>query len=801
MPILCRTQVINSAIYQFLQDGFVLISHSLEQFHRNGCFIYQDACLSADNLEKLKASLVELDRSHTYQFHLSDVRLDPYTTQPTVAPVRRRQSTRTSRSNSSSSSEDASGSSNEVSRYSGASGFDDPNFSENLNFFRMTDAKQARTELALLRVQFAKELRSVFQSGLAWNSIKIERVYFQQGSEGKYYLNDSFHGPLLSHLSGHNSLASLSLNPFFLGEGIKPLGKFLTKNTHLQNLSLGLTAGGPADWEELGSELAKHPRLIQANFENTVLNNANCSGLLILAENYYKEGITFPKLQVQNGRTLTREMNKEYQALTERLRGTPQQRFIDERLSEASILDLVTSTLIKIKSAQKATYYKSSLHDSAGPKEKIAEGALRVVGRLIDATVNEAQAADGRLERSRNKDAKQNQIERALTLFAYLIGVQDPETIRHSDEAYQVLPKVYQDNREHLDDHLSLLKLNLNDPHPDPDKNQSIAYFLLDKVYKIKNAQALQLLMKAEVNIYRSTSGVQEAFLVKVSRSNDQDMLPLQQALLKQITKDKKAMEKIEKDLVKQYPELILLYLELDQHLDRYAEILRARGDDTKTINRLIAKLKSALILVWKEDTAANRAVEFSEIKCHFQESVLSIMPRKDIRSGNNEFESARKCFKDIIEISNKAKKGRFMSSNLHGDVVRISEDIINQISVIQNQFTNQYKGEAEALAADKTELQEKLSQTKVRCAEEVSKITKEMQAERARVQEERARVQAEQDRLQAERAEIEARVEARMQELERLFKARMGLPQNQAAASDSETAEGMGFPLFTARR
>lgn len=62
----------------------------------------------------------------------------------------------------------------------------------------MTDAKQARTELALLRVQFANELRSVFQSGIAWRSIKIERVYFQQGPEEKHCLSDSFHGPLLS---------------------------------------------------------------------------------------------------------------------------------------------------------------------------------------------------------------------------------------------------------------------------------------------------------------------------------------------------------------------------------------------------------------------------------------------------------------------------------------------------------------------------------------------------------------------------------------------------------------------------
>ena len=60
---------------------------ALDQFHRNGCFIYKSACLNTDHITKLKDSLAELDLSNTYQFHLSDVRLDPYTTQPTVAPV------------------------------------------------------------------------------------------------------------------------------------------------------------------------------------------------------------------------------------------------------------------------------------------------------------------------------------------------------------------------------------------------------------------------------------------------------------------------------------------------------------------------------------------------------------------------------------------------------------------------------------------------------------------------------------------------------------------------------------------
>ena len=174
---------------------------ALDQFHRNGCFIYKSACLNTDHITKLKDSLAELDLSNTYQFHLSDVRLDPYTTQPTVAPVLRRQSTRTSRSNSSSSSEDASGSSA---------------FAERIAAFEQFNTEQAEAKFSLSRNEFADELLSVLKSGLIWSSIEIEGVYFQQGQEKKDYLSASFHRPLLSHLTRHDSLTRLSLDPFSL---------------------------------------------------------------------------------------------------------------------------------------------------------------------------------------------------------------------------------------------------------------------------------------------------------------------------------------------------------------------------------------------------------------------------------------------------------------------------------------------------------------------------------------------------------------------------------------------------------
>jgi hypothetical protein len=799
---------------------------ALDRFHREGSFIYQDACLSVDRLERLKASLVDLDRSNAYQFHLSNVRLDPQANQ--VAPVLRRQSTRTSRSNSSSSSEGASGSSN------GAISSRDVVWAERLEQFQQPVQAQIEAELTRSRDKFEKELLGVLKSGFSWHSIKIECVYFKQGTEKKYYLSAGFHRTLLSYLTRHDSLITLSLDPFCLSEGSILLGNFLTGNVNLQDLSLSITAGEPADWEDLGLKLAKHPGLIQANFENTALSNVNCSGLLTLAENNYKTNIILPALRLQDEMYLNIDLRKEYQALTERfLRNTPEQRFIQERLSEAGILDLVTSALYKLKSAQKTTY-SSSLRDSAEPKVKMAEGALRVLGRLIDATVNEAQAADRSLERNPSRGVKENQKRKARNLFAYLIRTENSPATLNSGEVYQVLPKVYQDNWDYLENNLSSLKLNLKNPHPD--KNQSIADFLLDKAYEINDAKALQQLVNAGADIYGLTTGVQQGFFLKVFRNNDQDSLPLREVLLAHIIQDGEAMEKIEKDLKDIYPTLIALYKALDEHLKRYAKILQNRMDVTNSVSQFIVTLKSIMVLVWKEDTAAKRPEELAAIRGHFQQSIVSIFINQDkIRPGSDEFEAARNCFEKIKKISEKAKPGKFWSSNLHGGLLEILTAIQNELCVIQNKFNNLYKGEAdeykgkyESVAKEQTELKEKLSQTESRYKEKVSEMKKEMQAqqvrvqeeqarvqeeqarvqeeqarvqeEQARVQEEQARVQEERARLQEERAEMERRVEARMRELERLFRAGVELPQNQATTPDNETA-GSSTQFFAGRR
>ncbi|MGB8285396.1 MAG: hypothetical protein WCE22_01615 [Candidatus Aquirickettsiella gammari] len=751
---------------------------ALDQFHRNGCFIYKSACLNTDHITKLKDSLAELDLSNTYQFHLSDVRLDPYTTQPTVAPVLRRQSTRTSRSNSSSSSEDASGSSA---------------FAERIAAFEQFNTEQAEAKFSLSRNEFADELLSVLKSGLIWSSIEIEGVYFQQGQEKKDYLSASFHRPLLSHLTRHDSLTRLSLDPFFLSEGGVSLGNFLTGNVNLQDLSLGIKVGKLLDWENLGLKLAAHRRLKQANFKNTALNNANCSGLITLARNNYKTDIIFPELQLRDERKLDIKWREEYQALTDRLKvykNTPEQRFKKECLSEASILKLATKTLVKINSVQKITY-GASLHDSAGPKAKLAEGAVRTIGQLIDTTVNEAQLSDRRLERNQNKDANQNQEKRALTLFAYLIGAQDPETIRHSEEAYQVLPKVYQDNREHLDDHLSLLKLNLNNPHPD--RNQSIAGFLLDKVYQIGNTQALQRLLDAKVNVFEPVTGVQEAFLVKAFKNNDQNMRPFRQALLEHIIQDDDAMEEIEKQL-EAYNDLLIPYQSLIRHLKRYTGILQRREEDS-VINQLIAVLKSGLVFIWKEDTAAKRPEEFAEIKYHLKQSIQSIIGSGNEGPGSNEFQTARECFEKMLEISENAKKGHILGSNLHDTVKEYSKKLITQVNIIQNQFINQYKGEADTYKTKYDEIAEKQTELQKEHEQKMKDMKAEADAEIKKMKDMQAKAKAREDQADARQAAADAEIK-KLREL----MARMGLPQNQAAASDSEIA-ATSYSFFPARR
>ena len=63
----------------------------------------------------------------------------------------------------------------------------------------------------------------------------------------------------------------------------------------------------------------------------------------------------------------------------------------------------------------------------------------------------------------------------------------------------------------------------------------------------------------------------------------------------------------------------------------------------------------------------------------------------------------------------------------------------------------------------------------------------------------------ARQDEMIARHDARIARHDARMVEIQELQRqveaARMGLPQNQVAASDNETAEGTDFQLFPARR
>ena len=753
---------------------------ALKQFKRDGFFVYQDNTLNSEQIRRLKASFEELDSSAAYQFHLINVRLDPHG-QSAAVPTLKKNSIRIRRSDSSSSFESTHGSSH---------------FSERIAAFEQINKEQAETKLTLSRNDFAKELLSVFQSGLAWCSIKIERVYFQEGAEEKDYLTIDFHRRLLIHLTQHHTLTTLSLAPFLLHQGSVSLGTFLSKNRYLHELSLGLTAGKLIDWEDLGLKLAEHPALKQVNFENTALNDVNCLGLLALAGNNYQTPIIFPVLRSQDERFVNRTLTQEYQALTERLTKTPEQRFKQEHLSEESILNLSINTLIKINSVQKISY-AASLHNAVGPKAKLAEGVVSTVGQLIDATVNEAQVADRLLENNGRKNVKKNQEQNALKLFAYLIGRRDPESIQHSEEAYQILPRVYQANWNYLKNHLSLFKLNLNNPHPD--KNKSIARFLLDNVYEIRSVKALRLLLETPINIFEPVTDVEEAFLVKVFKNNAQDMKPFRQALLAHIIRDDTAMGEIEKQL-EAYPDLLIPYQLLIKHLDRYAVILHQREKDS-VINQLIAILKSGLFFIWKEDTAAKRAEEFSGIRYHLEQSVQRIVGNGDTRPGSNEFQAARECFEKMIEISEKAQKGRFWSSNLHEGVMRFSKQLIAQLNKIQNKLTNQYKEDAEALASKQTELKEKHVQ-------EIAKMKAEADAKQAEVDAKQAEAevwkaeagakQAEAEVWKAEAGAKQAEAEAEIKRLRALLMTRRTFPQNHV--SDSETTE-TGPQFFTARR
>lgn len=288
---------------------------------------------------------------------------------------------------------------------------------------------------------------------------------------------------------------------------------------------------------------------------------------------------------------------------------------------------------------------------------------------------------------------------------------------------------------------------------------------------------------------------VQEAFLVKAFKNNAQEMNPFKQALLEHIIQDDTAMGAIEKQL-ETYPDLLVPYQSLIKHLDRYAVILHQREKDN-VINQLIAMLKSGLFFIWKEDTAAKRPEEFSGIKYHLERSVQRIVGSGDTGPGSHEFQAARECFEKMMEISEKAQKGRFWASNLHDDVMRFSKQLISELNKIQNKLTNKYKEDAEALAEKQTELKEKHAQ-------EMAKMKAEVDAKQAEIAEKQAEAEVWKTKANAKQAEVDAKQAAADAEIKRLrallmARRRRTLPQTHATL-DTEAAETRS-PFFTARR
>ena len=196
---------------------------ALKRFKTDGLFIYRNASLDTDNIKALQKSLRKLDPKKTYQFHLIDVRLVPKT-----------------------------------SRYFVVHGVE----------------------------KLEKELLAILAPKLAWSSIKIERVYFQQDSEEKCYLSECFYAVLFEHLMQYKALTVLSLDPFSLDiTGYTHLfHNFLAKNTSLKDLYLGITAGQSIyDFIDLRLALSTHRGLKQVNFENAKRDFINWVRFPILA--------------------------------------------------------------------------------------------------------------------------------------------------------------------------------------------------------------------------------------------------------------------------------------------------------------------------------------------------------------------------------------------------------------------------------------------------------------------------------------------------------------------------------------
>ena len=271
----------------------------------------------------------------------------------------------------------------------------------------------------------------------SWHTIKLNRVKISSRRETYRLLSEDFFSAFFEGLTSHKSTLKDFTLAFPSCIELSKLTNFLNTRANLETLHLELGYSHTSFIQGLTEAIAKHPGLKLLDLGNTKLNSVDYQALSELLDKNYRINLKFSEPD-------NPALVQLHTELSQRISKPGLERFKEEQLTQAKLVEIATKALAK------------------GKKERFS---------------------------------------RLLNLHS-----ESPAITPHVkiEKACKELPAVYSAHADYVKHYASDFQLNLDKPLAQG-KPKTVGYHLLEKAFAAKDGESVILLLKAGANLLERT--------------------------------------------------------------------------------------------------------------------------------------------------------------------------------------------------------------------------------------------------------------------------------------------------------
>ncbi len=466
------------------------------------------------------------------------------------------------------------------------------------------------TDFSSQKNHFERTLFSLLTLPSTWDEIHLNGAYFSYENKDPP-LSFNFSNNLLRKLEKTETiLKKLSLTG--IGFEQKILIETLARASELEFLGLKIDWQHEYDFHWLVPELAKHPSLVMLDLGDVPLQRMSYNSLIsLLSKNYRISEIRFTEPVAEQFIGL----EGVHEAIRQRLAGDREEQFKSEQLSEDKLVSL-------------------------------AEEAIQFNHVEYLQIVLSYQLGLGRITAEDKEENKEIWLQRACS----------------------ILPEVYKNHPEYLQEVSSLFALDLSRPFKATGK--TIGYYLLEKAFRIKSGGSIQLLLQAGANIFETPKD-QRIFLLK-RLFDGNECPPWKEAVIEHIQQSLTILAPgISK--LHRFFDLYVTFNNIKKHLDNYLDKLKTRMTHPVYL-QVITGVHAFL---------GERYQQYIQSLHSLVDSIAAVTSKGLNAEGNIAYESMVELMdysRKMIEDAKKANRGYLNRSEFNDGLISLGEELHYEI-------------------------------------------------------------------------------------------------------------------------